>query len=539
VLAFASDRSGDGNFDIWVQQVGANEPVRLTRHPANDYNPQFSPDGTQIAFRSDRDGGGLYVMPALGGGERLIMVKGNRPRYSPDGKWIAYTVDASEAYVIPATGGVPRQIQVPCCPIVAYPTWVGAGRLLVYARPEGKNEADSDWWVTSLEGGSAIRTGAVSVLKQHGLSGKFGLRFVPGFWSADRRAVTFSAVYRNSTDLWELKLSPDTWRVSGSPRRLTFLTSGSLLDLAPSSGPGGRIAFMSANSEIGVWSGALGSEPGDTHQLQRVRQRAFWASVTRDGMTMVFNKLERSGNLEVWLRDLRSRTEIPIATSGVPELWPKISPDGQKVAYAVLPASQIRVWSSSRPEPTTACDHCAEPWTWSSDGRYLLVRVGESRRIAAVEFGASPGMDIVYESPGFRLQRSRFSPDDRWVAFAVQKGEVSKIFVAPFRGRVSVPRSEWQELTTEDVVAIVVGWSTDGTLVYYLSDRDAFRCLWAQPVDTRTKRPTGPPVEVYPIHRPFAALELKPGAFEAAMSHDSFFFSMGEMQGDIWMLTPR
>jgi WD40-like Beta Propeller Repeat len=227
LLAFASDRSGDGNFDIWVQQVGGKEPARLTRHPADDYNPQFSPDGTQIAFRSDREGGGLYLIPATGGRERLIAAKGHHPRFSPDGKWIAYSVHVTEAYVIPAAGGVPRQIQLPCCGIVTWPTWIGADRLLVSARPSGEREAEIDWWVVPIETGTAVRTGASAVLKQHGLSGVLGIHFVPGFWSVDRSTIVFSAMYRDSVDLWEVALFPDTWRVSGSPRRLTFLTSGS------------------------------------------------------------------------------------------------------------------------------------------------------------------------------------------------------------------------------------------------------------------------------------------------------------------------
>ncbi|MBL8291682.1 MAG: serine/threonine-protein kinase, partial [Bryobacterales bacterium] len=52
LLAFASDRAGADNLDIWVKQVGGSEPIRLTQSVANENEPSFSPDGTSIVYRS-------------------------------------------------------------------------------------------------------------------------------------------------------------------------------------------------------------------------------------------------------------------------------------------------------------------------------------------------------------------------------------------------------------------------------------------------------------------------------------------------------
>src|SRR6202035_2070586 len=52
LVAYASDRSGEGNLDIWVQNTGTGDRVRLAPNPADDYEPSFSPDGSKVAFRS-------------------------------------------------------------------------------------------------------------------------------------------------------------------------------------------------------------------------------------------------------------------------------------------------------------------------------------------------------------------------------------------------------------------------------------------------------------------------------------------------------
>jgi serine/threonine protein kinase len=81
-----------GNWDIYLQRVSGTTPINLTRDSAaNDTQPAFSPDGEQIVFRSDRDGGGIFVMGATGENVRRLIDYGHNPAWSPDGQEIAFS----------------------------------------------------------------------------------------------------------------------------------------------------------------------------------------------------------------------------------------------------------------------------------------------------------------------------------------------------------------------------------------------------------------------------------------------------------------
>src|SRR5262245_14875573 len=142
-LAYASDRQGATSLDIWVRQLSGGEPIRITDDAMDDREPTFSPDGGQIAFRSERDGGGIYVRRTFGGqSARLVAKYGRRPRYSPDGKWIAYWVGSlgtghvtgrgsGKIYVVPSEGGPPHELQ-PQFAAARYPVWSPDGKWIVF-----------------------------------------------------------------------------------------------------------------------------------------------------------------------------------------------------------------------------------------------------------------------------------------------------------------------------------------------------------------------------------------------------------------------
>ena len=60
LVVYSSDRSLDGERDLYIKQVAGGQPIRLTSDGAGNTTPNFSPDGSRIVFRSNREGGGIY-----------------------------------------------------------------------------------------------------------------------------------------------------------------------------------------------------------------------------------------------------------------------------------------------------------------------------------------------------------------------------------------------------------------------------------------------------------------------------------------------
>lgn len=118
-IVFESNREKGWGSDLWILPVGGGDLVRVTETEDGIYNrtADWSPDGKQLVFESDRFGySALWVQTVEGGdAARITPTTGyeGHPAWSPDGKMIAYesTVSGqSEVYVIPATGGTAIQV---------------------------------------------------------------------------------------------------------------------------------------------------------------------------------------------------------------------------------------------------------------------------------------------------------------------------------------------------------------------------------------------------------------------------------------------
>ncbi len=116
-LALVSNR--DGNQDIWI--MAADEPAslrNLTKHPALEGHPAWSPDGREILFyRYEEGDADLYVAPVEGDSEARNLTRSSMNElvgtFSPDGQKIAFggiADDNWEIFVINRDGSARRRL---------------------------------------------------------------------------------------------------------------------------------------------------------------------------------------------------------------------------------------------------------------------------------------------------------------------------------------------------------------------------------------------------------------------------------------------
>jgi eukaryotic-like serine/threonine-protein kinase len=202
---------GAGNRDVFLQSTSGQTPINLTADsPDDDEQPAFSPDGEQIAFRSSRGGGGLFVMGRTGEAVRRVTREGFNPAWSPDGTHLAYTTVATEfrpqnaeqrgrLMVVAVAGGEPR----PLYDNAMLPSWSPSGARIAFSGGVIGTGGTANIATIPAAGGSAVPVTQDAFLNWNPV------------WSPDGAHLYFASNRGGSMNLWRVAIH----EASGRPRR--------------------------------------------------------------------------------------------------------------------------------------------------------------------------------------------------------------------------------------------------------------------------------------------------------------------------------
>ncbi|MFN7993355.1 MAG: protein kinase [Bryobacteraceae bacterium] len=550
-IAFASDRAGRNNLDIWVQQIGGREAIQLTHDGDDETDPAFSPDGTRIAYRSERNGGGISVVQTLGGDPVMIAAGGRNPRYSPDGKWIAYWTGSGEGsfapgsshvFVVDANGGQPRPIH-PEMAVAQFPIWSPRGDRLLVQGSKGTAESE-DFWMLPVDGGDVRPTGVVPEFKARGfralpLVGMFVETAALDWIDAGGNRLLSALALGDSANLWETRLDGHG-RLQGSPHRLTrgpgrqAHASWAVTDTVE------RLAFSDETANYHIWT--LPERAGGGSSVSRLTDSIAteWApALSSDGKKLLYI-VRRSGSWALLLRELPGGHERVLTSS--PELLVNaaISGDGLRAAYTSADFSILSIPTAGG-EVEKLCDHCGTVLSLSPDGRYVAyepvkdedVLVFDSAGHRSIRLARRPKPDVI-------LSGTRLSPDGKWMAFhAVDHAtRRTQVWIAPVDLNRPAEERDWIPVTDGRTFAQDPCWAPDAAAIYFVSEGDGFRCLWGQRLDRTTRRPSGEPFALAHFHS--ARQTLRGAGSQAYLlglsaAAGQVVFSMAEVKGTIWL----
>jgi len=502
-----------GNWDIYLQRVGGKNPINLTKDSAvDDTQPAFSPDGERIAFRSEREGGGIFVMGATGESVKRLTGSGYNPAWSRNGKEIAFAdegivkpssrINSSKLSAVDVTTGQRRLITKDDA---VQPNWSPHGNRIAY---QGRrNAAQRDIFTISADGGAPVEVTNDAAMDWNPV------------WSPDGSYLYFVSDRAGSMNLWRVPIQEETGKVLGSPEAITtpspyishlsfsrdgrhmayahVVTSGNLQRVGFDPvretvvgqpvwiTQGSRVAFVPHLSADGEWL-AFDTQTDkqedvfvvkrDGTGLRQLTDDSYKDRAPRwspDGKRLVFFS-DRTGKWEIWIinADGSGLQQITHATGTV--INPIWSPDGTRLAYRNVgtPPSIIEVGKSWQDQTPQTLPQMSDPedslwaWSWSPDGRKLAGNlshaVGPVSGIAIysldskqyeklADFGSFP----VWLSDSRRLL---FQDSDRRKLYVIdtQSKKIHEVLsVAPheFGNGVSLPRDDrliyFSLLTTE------------------------------------------------------------------------------------------
>ena len=226
-VAFASNRGG--NWDIWIVGTDGQQPIQVTQGPADEVHPSWSPDGKRLVFCSLPPSGGqweLWVANAEAGATKRFIGYGVFPEWAPAENKIVYQRARERGsrwfsiWTLELVDGEPRyptEIVFSADFAAIAPTWNVEGTMLAFCAVASTPPPDADF-ATPAETSDIWMVnidGTNRVRLTDGHSRNFG-----PVWSKQGRVV-FTSTRSGHENVWSVMPPKDVGGTSDTPGTLT------------------------------------------------------------------------------------------------------------------------------------------------------------------------------------------------------------------------------------------------------------------------------------------------------------------------------
>ena len=516
-IVYASAASG--NYDIYSQRVGGQNPLNLTKDsPADETHPAYSADGERIAFRSERDGGGIYVAGATGESIRPVARFGYHPAWSPDGQQLAVATQSvtdpalrftsSELWIVTIATGE-RKLLTDADAV--QPSWSPSGRRIAYWTRSGTTAAGDIWTIASA-GGAPVPVTADPSIDWNPV------------WSSDGY-VYFSSNRGGSMNLWRVRVDENTGKPLEPPQAVTT-GGGAASQHVTISADGRRLAYVSRvdsrNLQRVAFDPVAGVVRGAGEWVTRSSRAYDQPAASFDGRRLAFNSSGKQEDIFVSNIDgtgLQHLTDDPHKDRAA--RW---SPDGQRIAFYSDRTGAYEIWTvrpdGSEPQQLTRSPGAHYP-VWSPNSRSMAYSTHAPN--GAFIFDVTKPWDQqkprplpAMADPSLTFEIWGWSPNGRLLAGQKHLTDLSHAGIAIHE--IGSDRIDWLTDFGEWPV-----WMSDNRRLLFSDQGKLFL------IDTATRK-----------HRELLSLPQQTlGSVALSPDEGAIYYTVTDAEADLWLMTRK
>ena len=472
--------------DIWVVDEDGTNSHRITDHSARDVNPRFSPDGRWIAFSSNRYGNyDVFATSASGGAPRRLTYQTGNDEvvgWTRDSKFIVFrAVRGDGAFPTVATL---FQVSLDGGPEIPLPVdwgfWGGYspdGKQFVFnrhpavwSRKHYRGSFAADIWVADLSAKTYRQVLPGENYNRYWpmWGPKDEIYFVADPLANDKSVKPGSAEVRKSlNNIYRIPL-----KGGAQPVQVTKHTDGNVF--FPSMSGDGKVIVYEEN--FGLWKLDVASgkssevkidiatdEKENQYDVVAVNSEADSFDLSPSGRRAVVSSHNQIFTIATDRGDISIITNDKGASRNESPVW---SPDGKNIAFVSDRSGRQEIYlvdpDGKNLRKITDLDTDKGPVVWSPDSKALMF--GSTDKKIYYYTAADGKMSVITSSDLAQPRAPAFSPDGKWVTFVKQDATLrSHVYIAPVSG------GEERHIT-DDSLAFSEGnavWTADGKFIAY------------------------------------------------------------------------